>query len=173
MEVGSYVSYTGSNGCSGDACNGVDASSTYSLRSVDAFSKNGWRIAYKDGNNIYLTTAGSPEYLCTSSDGTTSNSECTSYLDSNSLDTHITNLNNVALKYCNPTYAAGGVCDSSNTWNMNDNDYKKITGNDLSNCYDVSSSSLCGYDNNLIDNGNLSKLSPLSVLVVNKSSPTI
>ena len=44
---------------------------------------------------------------------------------------NINDLNGVALKYCNNTYVDGGVCNSDNTWNFNDIDFKKISGYSL------------------------------------------
>ena len=67
---------------------------------------------------------------------------------------HIANLNNIALKYCNDSYAKGGVCDETNAWAMNADDFKEITGSPLfsSSCYGSRSRS-CGLWNDLIDNG--------------------
>ena len=70
---------------------------------------------------------------------------------------HLDNLNNVALKYCNKNYVKGGICNSDAIWAMRDLDFEKITKNKLSStsCYgnDSFSNKLCGYTNDLIDNG--------------------
>lgn len=160
MEVGSYVSYTGSNGCVGDACNGKnanyvsDSNMGYCANSNYKFIKNGWRIGYIANKTVYLISAGSPECLCTDSSGGSSNS-CGSYESTNAIPKHIANLNSASLKYCNSNYIYGGVCNSSNVWNMNANDFKIITGSVLSSnsCYAQYSDNNCGYGNDLIDNG--------------------
>ena len=67
---------------------------------------------------------------------------------------HIENLNNTALKYCNSSYAKGGVCNDKTAWAMKASDFEEITGSVLSSssCYGSSSRS-CGLWNSLIDNG--------------------
>lgn len=68
---------------------------------------------------------------------------------------HINSLNASALKYCNPSYAYGGVCNSDSAWNINATDFQMITGKTLSNssCYTQNEDTNCGYNNDLIDNG--------------------
>ena len=93
--------------------------------------------------------------MCTNSDGTTSNSNCTSYETNNGVPLHLANLDSKALTYCNPNYAYGGVCNSNSAWAMDAIDFEAITGSTLSmdSCYNVSDSTECGYGNDLIDNG--------------------
>ena len=145
MPLGSYVSYTGSNGCpttettgtgaaaSKDACSGKNANQNadtsnytygYCYTSDHKFYTYGWRLAYtldsdSDGTKeAYIVTAGSPE--------------CVAGTDSNSTST-IASLNAVAIKYCNEALAYGGTCQSTytassaNTWAMNGKDYYNIT----------------------------------------------
>ena len=72
----------------------------------------------------------------------------------NSVDTHINNLNVEALKYCNSNYAYNGVCDVNSAWAFRESDYQKVVGNSVTlvSCLD-SSSITCGAGNDLIDNG--------------------
>ena len=53
-DVGSYVSYSGNNGCSGTACEGKNGSNIKAKH-------QGWRIAYKKDNTIYLIPANGVE----------------------------------------------------------------------------------------------------------------
>lgn len=245
VEAGSYVKYTGNNGCSGKACEGqnanyVDSSNMgYCNTASDKFTVNGWRVGYTSDNTAYLISAGSPECLGSTStagylesvgstigadsvfekeqsltfysgykfnndigqyslSGNTNNinfnpGDAYSYLNnyyicedgtsitcskmystrvsdgvlsltshtarkSNgvaSAETHITNLNNASLKYCNSTYAYGGKCDSNSTWNMNNDDFEKVTGKSLgsNSCWNSASDITCGFGNTLINNG--------------------
>lgn len=71
---------------------------------------------------------------------------------------HLLRLNNAALKYCNSKYVYNGVCDSTSSWNINDSDYQIITTNigtkkTLDNCSGSSGNKMCGFNNDLIDNG--------------------
>ena len=154
MPVGSYVKYVGNNGCSGNACEGENANYVsednmgYCNYSEQKFKTKGWRIAYVEDGSAYLISAGSPECMCTGSDGTIGS--CSSAETTTGLPKHMDNLNKTALKYCNSTYAYGGECNKSNTWNINDNDFKKITGFALNDNLNKS-----GYysSNDLINNG--------------------
>lgn len=71
VEVGSYVTYTGNNGCSGNACSGenanyVDATDMgYCHSEDDKFTVSGWRVAYIQNNTAYLVSAGAPECVNT------------------------------------------------------------------------------------------------------------
>ena len=159
VQAGSYVAYTGNNGCSGEACNGQNANYVSDTdmgycNSSYKFTVNGWRVGYISDGTAYLVSAGAPTCLCTNSDGTvdTSGSYCSSYEETNGAPLHIANLNSEALKYCNSNYAYGGVCNSSSAWSMQNDDYNQITGSTLSSC-DGNSSTACGLNNTLIDNG--------------------
>ena len=154
MPVGSYVKYVGNNGCSGKTCEGQNVNYVsednmgYCHYSEQKFKTKGWRIAYVEDGSAYLISAGSPECMCTGSDGTIGS--CSSAETTTGLPKHMDNLNKTALKYCNSTYAYGGECNKSNTWNINDNDFKKITGFALNDNLNKS-----GYysSNDLINNG--------------------
>lgn len=153
--VGSYVAYTGNNGCSGTACEGqnanyVDSSNTgYCGDSSYKFSSIGWRIAYIEDKNVHLISAGSPECMCTNNLGEISTS-CSTYYDSTG--THPGNLNELSLKYCNVEYVYGESCNNDNSWNIQDEDFHKITGSILTECVKKSSVE-CGLNNDLIDIG--------------------
>ncbi|MBQ4262693.1 MAG: hypothetical protein IJB83_00415 [Bacilli bacterium] len=145
MPLGSYVSYTGSNGCptteitgtgaakSKDACSGKNANQNadtsnytygYCYSANYKFYTYGWRLAYtldsdSDGTKeAYIVTAGSPECVAGTEDNSTST---------------IASLNAKAIKYCNEALAYGGTCQSkytasnANTWAMNGKDYYNIT----------------------------------------------
>ena len=133
---GSYVKYTGNNGCSGKACEGQnanyvsDASMGYCSNGNYKYNANGWRIAYIKDGSAYLTSAGSPECMCTNQGGT-AGTICNSNERANGVPKHLANLNTKALTYCNSTYAYGGKCDSASAWNMVDADFKAITGTTL------------------------------------------
>lgn len=248
VEAGSYVQYTGNNGCSGKACEGqnanyVDSSNMgYCVTSTYVFTVNGWRVGYVSDSTAYIVSAGAPEcygtpnipagyvenieyqkeypptlyeqntffknysfntstgiytlsgdnfsvnpsnlndfetliqhadyYTC--NEGTTSSCSTmyqiapisatifynyyTSIYNEGgapSAETHISNLNTEALKYCNSTYAYGGKCNADSTWNMRANDFERITGKPLSgsSCWNVSNNITCGFGNDLIGNG--------------------
>ena len=61
------------------------------------FSVNGWRVGYIKDGSAYLIAAGANECLCTNSDGTTSNSSCSSDETTGGVPLHIANLNAVGL----------------------------------------------------------------------------
>ena len=76
------------------------------------------------------------------------------YETTNGAPKHIENLNNTALKYCNSSYAKGGVCNDKTVWAMNADDFEEITGSVLSSdSCNGSSSRSCGLWKSLIDNG--------------------
>lgn len=137
VEVGSYVQYTGNNGCSGKACEGQNANYVddndmgYCGDNSQGFIVNGWRIAYIKDGSAYLISSGSPECMCTSKDGTAGTS-CNDYETTNGVPLHLANLNAKALMYCNSTYSYNNVCNSSSSWNMNTDDFQAITGDTLS-----------------------------------------
>ena len=158
---GSYVSYTGNNGCSGSACSGQNANYVsdtnmgYCFSSDYKFNVNGWRVGYIKDGTAYLISAGAPECMCTDSNGTSSNSSCSDYETTNGVPMHLANLDSKALTYCNTNYAYGGICNSSSAWAMDSDDFQNITGSVLSSssCFSQLNSIECGYGNNLIDNG--------------------
>ncbi len=147
-EQGSYVNYTGANGCSGNACKGANATcmSSYPAK------YSGWRVAYTEGNNAYLISGGTPECYNYSVSGDNKGSVVISKLQS------------ISLKYCNPYYVDGNC--NSNVWTVNNTDFNKITkqwtkagGGYLKltpiagaiKCYDVVNNVQCGSENPIID----------------------
>ena len=164
MPVGSYVKYVGNNGCSGKSCEGENANYVndkdmgFCYNSIYKFSVSGWRIAYQKDGSTFLVSAGSPECMCTNSNGKISDVCNLNEINNNSK--HIDNLNKIALKYCNKNYSYNWVCESYNTWNINDNDYQEITSwygikNTLDDCSSLNNyrKKSCGKSYNLIDNG--------------------
>ncbi len=67
VEPGSYVAYTGNNGCTGASCTGQNANYVddtdmgYCVDFNYKFKVNGWRIGYIKDNTAYLTSAGATE----------------------------------------------------------------------------------------------------------------
>ena len=163
VEPGSYVAYTGNNGCPDGHCDGTNANYVsdsdmgYCLASNYKFSVNGWRVGYIQNDTAYLVSAGAPECICTNSDGTTSDSSCSNYETTAGVPLHLANLDSKVLTYCNPDYAYGGVCNSSSVWAMDAIDFETITGSTLSSssCLQSNEDAACGYGNDLIDNGGL------------------
>ena len=134
VKSGDYVKYSGNNGCSGKSCQGMNANYVnkknmgYCGSATNKYVVSGWRVAYVRDNSTYIVSAGSLE--CTNN-----------------------NLDSSSLKYCNKSYVYGNICNSKSVRSINNDDYKKITGNSLEACYDKKSNQLCGYNNDLIDNG--------------------
>ena len=163
VSPGSYVAYTGNNGCSGNSCQGQNANYVsdtdmgYCSDSNYKFSVNGWRVGYISDGTAYLVSAGAPECVATDKNGNMDNTgtNTDTYLDKDNLYKHLNNLDNESLLYCNTSYAYGGVCNSTSTWAMDAADFEAITGSALSSssCYGSSEDTSCGYGNDLIDNG--------------------
>lgn len=158
--VGSYVKYTGNNGCSGKSCEGQNANyvggstNGYCWNADYTFANSGWRIAYIQNNTAYLTSAGATDCMSTDASGNTSTGTASSSTSGDGRNTHFTNMNNIALKYCNSKFAYNGVCNNSSAWAMSANDHKIITGGtEITNCIQVSESTACGYNNSILDNG--------------------
>ena len=159
-EPGAYVKYTGNNGCSGKACEGQNANYVsdegmgYCYDSSYKFNANGWRVAYVEDGSAYLTSAGSPECMCTNSDGTSSGTSCSSNETTVGVPKHLANLNTKALTYCNSSYAYEGKCDSNSAWNMNDIDFQNITGDTLNAAFEKTDNGDNSYDDySLVNNG--------------------
>lgn len=161
MKPGSYVSYVGKNGCSGNSCSGQNAN--YVSEDLIGYCKtinyqffvNGWRIAYSKNKSAHLISAGATECMCTDSSGVSSNSSCSTAEATVGVPLHLSNLNTIALKYCNSEYAYGGVCDKNTSWAMNAKDFENILNKKLASnsCYTKVGDKSCGYANDLIDNG--------------------
>ncbi len=137
MVTGSFVQYAGNNGCKGKACEGQNANYKsnsdlgYCYDSGYKYNANGWRIAYIKDGSAYLTSAGSPECMCTNSSGT-AGTDCSNSETTAAIPKHLANLNAKALTYCSSAFAYGRKCDSNSAWNMGDADFKEITGDSLS-----------------------------------------
>ena len=168
VEIGVYIAYTAdsSNGCTGNQCSGWNANQTatdiydnygYCYSTNYKFYTYGWRVLHKTDNSVYIVSAGAPECVA----GTSNNSTAT-----------IQSLNTNALKYCNSSYLSGGICDSTTAHAFNGDDFYKFTGqyygdanakylysyNDGGTygspyCYNKYSTTYCGYNNSIIDNG--------------------
>ena len=154
---GSYVKYTGNNGCTGKACEGQNANYVsdtdmgYCFNFDYKYNANGWRVAYVKDGTAYLTSAGSPECMCTNSNGVAGTSCGGSYETTGGLPKHLANLNAKALTYCNSTYAYGGKCDSASAWNMADADFQTITSDTLNTANNQSGGYYDSYS--IINNG--------------------
>ncbi len=163
VSIGSYVKYSGNNGCDGVSCKGYNANYIsdnnmgYCGNSSSKFVANGWRVAYIKDDSAYLVSAGSPECVCSDKDGNVSQS-CDTSLSKENLPQYFSLFNRIALKYCNSTYAYNGKCDANSSWNISDNDYQEMTfglkeRRTLEQCSGTSGNRFCGYANDLIDNG--------------------
>jgi hypothetical protein len=103
MPVGSYVKYTGNNGCSGNSCLGQNAnyvndndmgycgSSTLPYK----YYANGWRIAYISNRNVHLISGGATDCMCTDAEGLLSSKGCTSNLDEANINKLLNDLQDV------------------------------------------------------------------------------
>ena len=134
VKSGDYIRYTGNNGCEGKSCQGMnanyisDTNMGYCLTSNSKYVVNGWRAFYVKDKSTYIVSAGALE--CTNN-----------------------NLDSSSLKYCNKDYVYGNICNSNSVRSINNDDYKIIMNKSIEGCYDVKSNKLCGYNNDLIDNG--------------------
>ena len=161
VEAGSYVAYQGNNGCTGESCNGQNANYVsdsdmgYCHDVTYKFKVNGWRVGYIQNENVYLISAGATECVCTNSNGTISADSCSTSESTFAAPIHLSNLNNISLKYCNPDFVKDGDC-ANNVWAVNESDFKKLTGSgkSLLECHDNSTEKdKCGEGNDLVDNG--------------------
>lgn len=143
VKTGDYVAYSKGKGVSSCPSNGDRK-----------FYTTGYRVAYVDGDSVYLVSSSAVSCMATSSDGNINNHNLNSYDTSNGLINHLTNLNQfVVNSYCDSKYVSLGKCNSNSVWAMNSNDFSKIVGKDAFNCFEKSSDMKCGYNNDLIDNG--------------------
>ncbi len=132
---GEYVEYSGTNGCqrnaidkngreeaeSKNSCLGWNANQSedtsrgygYCIDSSSQFSTYGWRIAFIEDDQVFLVAAGAPE--CVRSTNSFEN-----------IPAYQKDLNDKALKYCNPEFI-DGKCDSSNVWAINNADFRSMT----------------------------------------------
>ena len=162
VEVGSFVQYTGMNGCEEGLCEGKNVNSliTEDKNSFCGDVKNsyvdsGWKVAYIRKGYAYLISAGSPECIDYNLEDENANYK--------NIDEFIKYLNETSLKYCNVDFAYRGVCDKNSAWNMNTFDFYQMMGNRLNeeSCINVSKDISCGFKNSLINNGGYYWLSSL------------
>ena len=112
VEVGSYVNYLGSNGCSGDSCLGRNANYVddnnmgYCYDERYHFTANGFRVLYIKDNIVYLVSAGALDCV------------------------NNTDLDKKALKYCNSNFVYGGKCNSDSIWSLKNDDILQVSEKD-------------------------------------------
>ena len=144
--IGSYVKYSGNNGCSGKNCEGANANyideydNGYCGSSDNKYITSGWRVAYVKDDSAYLISAGGLECV-TRSAGV------------DNVILYVNDLNSKALKYCNSNFTYDGKCNNSTVHSINEEDYQFILSKSINNCINSRSDIGCGYNNDLIDNG--------------------
>ncbi len=155
VSVGSYVNYVGNNGCVGTACHGENANyhnqfnQGYCSSEDNHFAMSGYRVLYVKDDTAYLVSAGSPECICIHDNK--ASSKCDNSIDH--VEDVFDSMNQLALKYCNSSYAYGGVCNSSSSWILNYEDIRQVLDNySFSSCNGVKDSK-CGLSNDLLDIG--------------------
>lgn len=148
MEVGSYVKYTGNNGCDGIHCEGYNANyineSNMGNCGGGMFNTKGWRIAYVDDGSAYLISAGAPECMCTNENNNPSSVGCNL---AGILVILFQYLDEASLKYCNNNYSKGGICDDTTAWGLDSTDFKKMTGYNFNDVHNIKA--ISGYGNDL------------------------
>lgn len=153
VKPGSYVIFSGNNGCNGSSCEGQNANyknednKGYCMDFNQAFVTTGFRVAYVLEDSAYLVSAGAVDCSDTLIDGKAEETVGT--------PEHLETLNKKAVGYCNKDYAYGGKCDGESVWALSFADIVKMLKQDLvvDDCYNASSNKSCGYNNDLIDNG--------------------
>lgn len=151
VSPGSYVAYSGSNGCVGKSCQGQNANyvsdSNMGQCEQSKFTVNGWRVAYVEEETAYLISAGAPECACVGTTGgkrySAGSASCNDYGTKEQLEQY---LNEIALDYCNNTYAFLTTCNEESAWSITDSDFNKITNTYLTD-------PTAGNNNDLLDNG--------------------
>ena len=140
VQPGSYVKYTGANGCDGKSCEGQNAhyvSDTdmgYCSSSIYKFTVNGWRVGYIQGGSAYLVSAGASECVAT-------------YMDSKSTSTTTETLSTnyyygSGYQFNSKTgkFSLTGVSSSTLSWSSN---YESIIANTPYTCKGTSSTKTC------------------------------
>ena len=145
VEKGSYVTYTGSNGCTEEQCIGTNANdfdntNGYCGIETDHFKEKGWRVAYIKKRSAHLISAGAPE--CISEEEKTK-------------EEFLKALKENAINYCNIDLAYNGICNENTAWMINTEDYYSITSKKLDQdlCLDKENSKECGIETDLINIG--------------------
>lgn len=144
VAVGSYVAYTGNNGCTGNACNGQNANYVsdtdmgYCNISNEKFDVTGWRVGYIENGKAHLVSAGAPECVATAT-----------YISNKSSNTDSLNLPSGTVYYFGSgytfdentgRYSLTGVTDSALNWGTN---YTNIINNTPYTCKSSSSTDTC------------------------------
>ena len=140
VAVGSYVKYTGANGCDGLHCEGYNANYVsdddmgYCNATAAGFIVNGWRVAYIKDNSAYLVSAGAPECVATYvenvSNGTNNQTLSTNYYYGSGY----------VFDEVKGEYRLTGVTSTSLSWSSN---YNSIIENTPYTCKITSSSGTC------------------------------
>ena len=161
VETGSFVSYTGTNGCIGNTCSGENANYVdsknmgYCYNSQNKFQKTGWQIAYIKDSSAHLISAGATECLATNKEGNISfnNSKLNDFEPTKKLPKHLSNLNSEAIKYCNEEFTPSGVCDKTTAWAFNATDLNIINNMPTKACYKQKSDSCNGFNDIITGSG--------------------
>ncbi|MBR3161867.1 MAG: hypothetical protein IKF19_03970 [Bacilli bacterium] len=159
--AGSYVSYTASNGCSGNTCSGENVNYVnkdnmgYCNDEKHKFNKTGWQVAYVKEDSVYLISAGSLECVATDSLGNISldNKKLDSFEKTVGSSKHLTNLNKEALKYCNEEFVVDSLCNSNTAWAFNDRDLNIINNMPPKACYKIHSEACDGVNDIITGSG--------------------
>lgn len=130
VEPGSYVTFVGNNGCTGESCSGRNANYNnpseigYCTERYHFYTSDGWRVAYFKEGYTYIVSGGATECVGSDESGNLSNNTGVTITHSN-LNPFRNNLSQKAITYCNTDYSAGGVCDSSTAWYFNADDFEQ------------------------------------------------
>ena len=140
MPVGSYVKYTGTNGCDGKSCEGQNANYVsdtnmgYCSSSSYQFYVNGWRIGYKENGSAYLVSAGAPEcvrtYIDSKSTSTSAQTLSTNYYYGSGYDFDETT----------GKFSLTGVTSTTMEWSTG---YQSIIDNTPYTCKSTSATATC------------------------------
>ena len=140
VEPGSYIKYTGSNGCDGNACEGQNAnyvddnSMGYCGDSSFKFITNGWRVGYIKDSTAYLISAGAPECVVTYVDGRSSSTS------TQTLSTNYYYGRGYKLDSKTGRFTLTGVTSSTLAWSSN---YESIIENTPYTCLSNSATGTC------------------------------
>ena len=140
VEVGSYVKYTGTNGCDGKHCEGENAHYVsdddmgYCNNNANGFIVNGWRVAYIKDGSAYLVSAGAPECLATYVENISTSTS------NQSLSSNYYYGSGYQFNQNTGRYSLTGVTSSTLAWSSN---YTSIIANTPYTCKSNSSSINC------------------------------
>lgn len=140
MPVGSYVAYTGNNGCMGKSCSGQNANyvDDNNMGYCDdlgyKFHENGWRIGYIENGSAYLISAGAPECVATYVDSKVDS------LQSVTLSTNYYYGSGYTFDESTGQFTLTGVSSEPLVWSSN---YNNIIANTPYTCRKTSSTATC------------------------------